>query len=53
MAQRWEDMTPNEKANQLNLEMIHTRTNIASLARHIDEIGTAVKEIEKKLGANK
>ena len=57
MAKRWEQMTADEKADQLRVkvdqlrvEVMENGNNIAALARHVDEIRNAVKKIEKKLG---
>jgi hypothetical protein len=57
---RWEDMTADEKADQLRNELMQTRNQlghqhnqIGSLQMQINEIGEAVKALERKMGSNK
>jgi hypothetical protein len=53
MAKRWQDMTPDEKTDQLRNEMMLKNNQVAVLSMQIQEIGQAVKAMEEKLKERK
>jgi uncharacterized protein YoxC len=52
MAKHWEDMKADEKADQLRDELNTTRRQFGVLMGAVQDIGKAVKNLEKKI-ANK
>jgi hypothetical protein len=49
MAKRWEDMSADEKADQLRDMLAATRNQLGALMGAVQEIGKAAKDTEKKI----
>ena len=44
----WNDFSDKEKFEWLRAKVAQIESALGGLARHVDEIGTAVKELEQK-----
>ena len=51
MPKHWDDMSWEERTDHLLRDMQHKDTQVASLQLQINEMGTAIVALEKKLGA--
>jgi hypothetical protein len=47
----WNDFSDREKLEWLRARLAQIESSLGSLTRHVDEIGDAVKELEKKSDA--
>ncbi len=50
MTKSWADMSWQERTDQLLYEMRHKDNQVASLQLQINEMGSAILTLEKKLG---